>query len=423
MEKYRWTKVDTASIMFTCLSSKKWGRTFRTAAVFRDEEIDPVLLRKAAEDMVERFPAVHSFLRKGFFWNYQEYTDKTPEIREEFSRPLLPITMRDDGRPDFRIVYHKRRIAMESAHHIGDGKGSAEYFTALIERYAELSKNPDAPYNPKPFDEEEISNAFQTYYQKGGPKAEKEDTVAYKFPGEIEKDFLQLVFAMISVAEIRKASKEKRMTVTEFLAAALILGAIKNAKAPINEVICIGIPVNLRRFFPTKSIRNFTIQTKIDFHPQGRTDWTFDEVCDGVRGQLKERLAIEELQKQLNKFGSLVNNPVIKIVPNFIKLPVIRMMQHGSHSANTTILTNTGESELSESLRNRIERIDGVNGDTSGYGLISTCSAVSANGIFSLCFSILSHDTSWAKESIRILAQQGLNIRVESTHGNGETEQ
>ncbi|MBQ7296268.1 MAG: hypothetical protein IJW86_08800 [Clostridia bacterium] len=422
MSKFRWIKMDTASIMFTCLSSKKWGRSFRMAAVFKDEEIDPVLLKKAASDIVSRYPSTHSFLRKGFFWNYQECTSKLPEIREEFSRPLLPIAMRDDGRPDFRIVYHKRRLALETAHHIGDGKGVTEYFDALLERYVELTNDPDAPYNPPPFDKEEISNAFQTYYQKGGEKAEKDDTTAYKLPGEIEKDFLQLIFAMISVDEIRKAAKEKDMTVTEFLAAALILGAIKNAKAPINEVICIGIPVNLRRFFPTKSIRNFTIQTKIDFHPQGRTDWTFSEVCSSVRGQLKKRLEISELQKQLNKFGGLVNNPVIKIVPNFIKLPVIRMMQHSSHSANTTILTNTGESELSDALKEKIERVDGVNGDTSGYGLISTCSAVSVNGFFSLCFSILSHDTSWAKECIRILAGQGLNIRVESTHGNGETD-
>lgn len=420
MSKYRWIKMDTASIMFTCLSSKKWGRSFRMAAVFKDEEIDPVLLKKAASDIVSRYPSTHSFLRKGFFWNYQECTSKLPEIREEFSRPLLPITMRDDGRPDFRIVYHKRRLALESAHHIGDGKGVTEYFDALLERYVELTENPDAPYKPAPFEEEEISNAFQTYYQKGGEKAQKDDVPAYKLPGEIEKDFLQLIFAMISVDDIRKSAKEKALTVTEYLSAALILGAIKNAEAPINEVICIGIPVNLRRFFPTKSIRNFTIQTKIDFHPQGRTDWTFDEVCDGIRGQLKKRLEIGELQKQLNKFGSLVNNPVIKIVPNFIKQPVIRMMQHGSHSANTTILTNTGESELSDALKEKIERVDGVNGDTSGYGLISTCSAVSANGFFSLCFSILSHDTSWARECIRVLTGQGLNIRVESTHGNGE---
>ena len=175
MSKYRWIKMDTASIMFTCLSSKKWGRSFRMAAVFKDEEIDPVLLKKAASDIVSRYPSTHSILRKGFFWNYQECTSKLPEIREEFSRPLLPITMRDDGRPDFRIVYHKRRLALESAHHIGDGKGVTEYFDALLERYVELTENPDAPYKPAPFEEEEISNAFQTYYQKGGEKAQKDE--------------------------------------------------------------------------------------------------------------------------------------------------------------------------------------------------------------------------------------------------------
>lgn len=422
MKKYRWLKIDTASIMFTCLSSKKWGRSFRMAVVFKDEEVDPEILKRAAADISARYPSVHSFLRKGFFWNYQECTDKLPEIRQEFTRTLLPITMRDDGRPDFRIVYYKRRIAMESSHHMGDGKGAAEYFNALLERYAVLTQNPNAPYNPKPFDEEEISNAFQTYYQKDGEKAKSDNTPAYTLPGEIEKDFLQLIFSIMSVDEIRKISKENGMTVTEYISSALILGMIRNSKQPINENICIGIPVNLRRFFPTKSIRNFTIQTKIDFHPHGRTDWTFDEVCDKVKGQLNKHLEKEELQKQLNKFGSLVNNPVIKFVPNFIKLPVIKIMQHGSHKANTTILTNTGEYDIPDILKERIERVDGVNGDTSGYGLVSTCSAVSGNGYFSLCFSILNHDTSWAKQCIRILAEQGLNIRVESTHGNGEQE-
>lgn len=422
MQKYRWLKVDTASIMFTCLSSKKWGRSFRMAAVFKDEDIDPAVLTRAAKDVSVRYPSVHSFLKKGFFWNYQECTDELPEIRQEFTRTLLPITMRDDARPDFRIVYYKRRVAIESAHHMGDGKGVEKYFTALLERYCELMDDPNAPYNPTPIDSEELSNAFQTYYQKGGAKAESDNSPAYKLPGEIEKDFLQLIFAIMSVDEIKEASRQRGMTITEFVAAAMILGTIRNAAQPINENICIGIPVNLRRFFPTKSVRNFTIQTKIDFHPQGKTDWNFDEVCDVLKGQLSKRLEKGELQKQLNKFGGLVNNPVIKIVPNFIKLPVIRLMQHSSHKANTTILTNTGEYNLPDTIKDKIERMDGVNGDTSGYGLISTCSATSANGYFSLCFSVLCRDTSWVKQCVRVLSSQGVNIRVESTHGNGEIE-
>lgn len=419
MKKYKWLKVDTASIMFTCLSSKNWGRTFRMAAVLKDEEVRPDILKKAAADLVGRFPATHSYLKKGFFWNYQELTDYLPEIREEYTRQLLPICYRNDGRPDFRITYYKRRIACESSHHLGDGKGFAEYFTALLERYVELCENPESEYKPAPFDEEEISNAFAVHYKKDGEKAEEDKTAAYHLPGVIEPGFLQLIFMMTPSEELHKKAKEKDMTVTEFVAAGLILGTINNAKEPISKPVVIAIPVNLRRHFESKSIRNFTIQSKIEFRPEGKADYTFDEICDSIRGQLKQRLEKSELQKTLNRYGGLVNNPVLKVVPNFIKLPVLRLSQKKTHSTFTTILTNTGNSDISPTLENKIERFDGVNGDTSGYGLISTCSALGCNGIFSMCFSICSHDTSWAKECVRVLSKQGLEIRVESTHGNG----
>ena len=423
MSKYRWMKIDTASIMFSCLSTKKWGRSFRMAAIFKDREIDPELLKRAAQDVMPRYPSTHTSLRKGFFWNYQECTSLLPEIREEHSRTLLPVCYDNNGRPDFRIVYYKRRLALETAHYIGDGKGVTEYFNALLVRYAELCDDPESKYVFTEPQEDEYENAFAINFKKGGEKAEEEKCEAYHLPGEIEKDFLQLIFALIPVEQICAKAKERGLTVTEFVSCALILGAIKNAGKPIDKPVNIAIPVNLRRFFPSNTVRNFTIQSKIEFFPEGKTDWTFDEICDKVRGQLKARLTLEELQKTLNRFGALASNPVLKIVPNFIKLPVLRKAQSQSHSGFTTILTNTGESELSPLLSRYIERVDGVNGDTSGYGLISTCSAVSVNGLFNLCFSICSHNTSWAKECVRILAEQGLDIRIESTHGNGEIEQ
>ena len=106
-------------------------------------------------------------------------------------------------------------------------------------------------------------------------------------------------------------------------------------------------------------------------------------------------------------------------MPNFIKLPVIRTMQHKSHKANTTILTNTGTSESNDKLKGKVTKIEGINGDTSGYGLPCTCSSLSYNGMFNLCFSLCSHDTTWPKNCVRILSEQGLSIRIESSHGNG----
>lgn len=418
MKKYRWMKVDTASIMFSSLSTKKWGRTFRMAVIMKDE-VDPEILKKAAADVMPRFPSMHTCIKKGFFWNYQECTELLPEIREEFTRQLMPITIRNDGRPDFRIVYYKNRLGLEIAHYLGDGIGTNTYFTALLERYVELKNNPDAPYNPEPLKKEELNNAFNDYYEEGGSKDVEEEFRAHQIEGKIELGFIQFIFAMMDVDELYEKAKEKDLTITEYLASALILGTIRRAEKPITEPVVIAIPVNLRRFFPSDTVRNFTIQSRIDFFPEGRTDWTFDQICESVKGQLAKRLTVPELQKILNNFGSMANNKVIRFVPNFIKLPVVRMRQEKSHGNNTTILTNTGKSELTPILEGEVLRADGVNGDTSGYGLISTCSALSCNGVFNLCFSICAHDTSWARECVRVITQQGVKVRIESTHGNG----
>lgn len=419
MTKYNWMKTDTATIMFSCLSSKKWGRTFRNAVVLKDKDVDKALLVKAAEDLRLRYPSMHTRIKKGFFWNYQEFTDALPEIRAEHSGVLMPITMRDDNRPDFRLVYHKRRIAIECSHSLGDGKGATQYFQDLIKRYLELTKNPDSKYNFTAPTEEELCNAYAKYYIKGGAKPDDNAPEAYHIDCETEKGFIQLIFAIIPVEEIRNNAKAKGLTISEYMAAVLILGTLKHAKAPVNKPVVIAVPVNLRRFFPSDTVRNFTVQSKIIFDAEGRKDWSFDEICNKISGQLKKNTAPEELQKQLNKFGALVNNPVLKIVPNFIKQPVLRTSQKKTHAGFTTIFTNIGNAEFSSDFASEIERFEGINGDTSGYGLVSTCSAVSCNGLFSLCFSVCSHDTSWPKECVRILSSQGLNIRVESTHGNG----
>lgn len=420
MAEFRWMKIDTASIMFSSLSSKSWGRTFRVAVVLRDEEVRPDILKKAAADLAVSFPSMYSFIRKGFFWNYQEGATLLPEIREEHSRQLLPITMRNDGRPDFRILYHKRRIALETAHYLGDGTGVGIYFDALMERYVELCENPESEYKPVEVKSEYLANSYADYFQKDGEKEEQDNIDAYHLEGEIKEGYLQLIFTMIPMEEIKVKAKEMELTVTEYLATALILGAIRNASAPIEKPVVIATPVNLRKFFPSATVRNFTVQSKIVFCPEGRTDWTFEEIADSIRGQLKSRTTKENLQKTLNRFGSLAGNPIIKPVPNFIKQAVIRKSQKDTHAGFTTILTNTGESDFSDRVKERIERVDGVNGDTSGYGLLSTCSALSNNGLFSMCFSLCSEDTSWVKTCVRILSERGLNIRVESTDGNGE---
>lgn len=419
MSDYRFVKIDTASIMFSALSTKHWGRTFRFAAILKDE-VDPDILKKAAEDLRTFFPCMYSSLRKGFFWNYQELTDELPEIRQEWARPLLPITKRNDSKPDFRLVYLKNRLAIECSHSLGDGKGVMIYFKRLLERYIDLKNGETRAFSSSVTAEERSANAFSDYFVKGGEKAKDTLKKAYHFSEKYEDDYLKLIFAMMPAEEIKSRAHQHAMTVTEYLSCVLILGVIRAAKEPIKEPVTIAVPVNLRRFFETHSARNFTVQTHITFEPDGRQDITLDEICEKTRNELKSQLKRDELQKTLNKFGSLAANPVLKIVPNVIKLPALRKIQRNTHNKFTTIFTNYGECVLDEKLSENVKRLEFINGDTRNYGLAVTCSCISYNGMLSLCFSMANRDTSFATECIRILTENGTKVRVESTDGNGE---
>ncbi len=428
MADFKWFKVDTAAIMFSSLSDKKWGRTFRFSAYFK-HNVDPVALRKAAEDLMPYYPAVYSYLKKGFFWNYLAVSRKLPEISEEKNSGMKPVVLRKDGTPDFRLTYKGNRINIDCSHSLGDGKGIFIYFKALLARYNEVRKGECSEYVTEEAPELNICDAFSDYYDAEGEKANGNPEKAFHFKEEYENGVTRLFFANMSTSAIKELACKEKITVTEYLTAVLILGIIKSQKKPVNEPITIATPVNLRRFFPTMTLRNFTVQTFVTFHPDGRQDVTLREILDATKGQLKAQLKEEELRKTINKYGGLVNNPVIRIVPNFIKQPVMRMMQKNTHAGVTTIFTNYGVCSLPDSLASDTESLHFVNGDTRKYGLAVTCSCIAFGDVLSLCFSMANRDTQWYDSCVQILENEGIVITrdmidgvVENTEKNTQKE-
>ncbi len=416
MEKYRWCKIDTASIMFSSLSSEKWGRTFRLSAYFKDE-VDPVCIEQAVRELMPCYPTIYAYLKKGFFWNYLALSDKLPEIRELTDEGMLPVVKRKDGRPDFRITYKGNRISIECSHSLGDGKGIQIYFNALLERYNELKKGEKGEYISSEKPSENSRNAFADYYDKNGEKDKRKNGKAFHFSEIYEDNYLDIRFLEMNTSAIKELSHKEDLTITEYMTAVLILGIIKSVNEPINEDITVAVPVNLRRFFPTPTVRNFTVQSFVTFSPKGRRDVTLREIIEKTRGQLRHQLSKEELIKSVNKFGGLVNNPVLRVVPNVIKLPVLRKMQKSTHEGVSTIFTNYGDCRLPESLLGDIEKLQFVNGDTRSYGLSVTCSCIGYGEKLSMCFSHANKDTTWYETVCKILENEGLAIEKSSITG------
>ena len=103
MFEREWFRLDNAAKIYPAARSSKWNAVFRMAAVMKDE-VNPVLLQQALEDVIDRFPSLKVTLKKGFFWYYFQYLTDTPKVCEESAFPcsMMPITGRDYL---FRVQY------------------------------------------------------------------------------------------------------------------------------------------------------------------------------------------------------------------------------------------------------------------------------------------------------------------------------
>ncbi len=424
--QYKWYSLDTAANMFASIQKREKNRTriCRVSIELKNKVVDKEILKRAVKEAVKRFPYFSVRYKAGFFWAYLEETDEPPFIGEETEVPTAVQWLGRSGSPEFRVLYYKKRISLEFAHMISDGTGGTEFLKAIVARYLNLLNSTDysdetvIAVNSKP-NYEECENAYGRYFQKN-EKVEEVVNDTYILKGELNKDYTKAVYGLMPVDALKLKTKSRGVSVTEYLSAAAILAAIKAEKEPINEFIRISIPINLRNFFETKTLRNFACDTTLSFNPEGRRDVTLEEILNVLKGELKKNVTKENLQKFINKTHSKTINPVLRAVPYFIKKPVLNSSQFKNHREGMTlIISNIGNITFPDWLENEIERVYNENGNGSVYGLsiLSACS--SYKGILTISFTQCNRDTSFVREFFRIISSDGVPVRVESSDENG----
>ena len=161
-----WFRLDNAAKIYPAARNSRWNAVFRMSVVMR-QPVDPELLQRALEDILDRFPSFQVTLKKGFFWYYFQYVNKRPKVAEEKNYPCQ--MMRINGRDYmFRVLYYSHRISLEVFHAITDGTGALAFLKTLVLRYCELCGAQVADYgdilhyedDPTP---EEIEDSFSRY--------------------------------------------------------------------------------------------------------------------------------------------------------------------------------------------------------------------------------------------------------------------
>lgn len=422
MDKHKsWMKLDNAAKIYPAAKRRNWKALFRLSATLT-EQIDPAILRQAQQSTLARFPGFAQKLKPGLFWYYLEQNEGEPPIRPDGEYPCAPMNFKDNNSFMFRVLYHERRIAVEIFHVLTDGTGGLCFLKTLVAEYLRLKYGTQIPRNgeildcllPPPTDETE--DAFLKYSRNIARSRQEPD--AYYLQGTDEQDgFVHIITAMIPVDAVLARAKEKRVTLTEYLTAALIMAIDKLQRRTVPhekqyKPVKVNVPINLRQFYPTNTMRNFSSYVIPGINPRYGV-YSFDEVLSAVHHYMRAEVTEKLLNAKISTNVRAETHKVLRLTPLFLKNVVMKLTFYRlGDRKSTTSISNLGAVRLPDEMACFVTRMDLILGPFSRNKVV--CGALSYNGLLTLNFTRTIKESMLEREFFRYLVKLGIPVKVES---------
>ena len=285
-----WYKLDLSATVYPTLQRRDFSSVYRLSVKLKDN-VDPALLQQALDLTLPRFPTYKVAIRKGLFWRYLEPNSRPgPFVQEDIKNPCMPMHFKSNNRYLIRVYYYGSRISLEAHHCLGDGTGGMCLLQTLTSVYLGLLGHKITPSGfvlklDEDPDPGELEDAYMRYATaKVKPPRPSEKT--YRIRGTKEPFYtLNIVDGVMSVSEVMKTARQYGATITEYLNAVLLYALLQKQTAEFHlkyKPVRIAMPVNLRRFFPSKTLRNFITMVYPSIDPR-LGEYSFEEIVTQVK--------------------------------------------------------------------------------------------------------------------------------------------
>lgn len=411
----RWYKLDNAAKLFPSVSSMSATNVFRMSCRLK-EPVNGEILQKAAEYALEITPSFRVRLRHGLFWYYLEYNPQPLKVSQEKTYPCPRIDKYTNNGYLFIVSYFGNYVHLDVFHSLCDGTGAmaflvkilSEYFRLLSDGKISVSEPADAGVS-RPAQGED---SFARVSRNGGetkalwrPKAYAPDLLP-TMGGEI-----RVIKGIMDINAVKAAAKAKGATVTAFLAGCLVYSIYTEAfvYAPKNRSIDVCIPVNLRRFFPSETIRNFfaTISAGVNFYEH---EYSLDETISIVGEEMKKELTKENLYSKIRYGTEMEDKTAIRFIPLFLKNIVLMISYWQGEKGNTTVLSSLGNVTVPHEIEPFIERIEFVLSPTSSVK--TKTAAVTFGNTLVYTFTSCAENTDIQRKFFSILQDLGISVTI-----------
>jgi NRPS condensation-like uncharacterized protein len=415
-EQLAWDKLDNTANLFPVIATEEMSNVYRISVTLT-EEIDRVLLQEALNRILPKFLIFRMRLRMGVFWYYfEENTRPTPIVREEYFSPGAYIDKSKNNHYMFRVTYYKCRINLEVFHALTDGAGGITFLKELVYqylrlRYPELLQVEKDKISSGIFLDKEDS--YVKNFKKGHAKVYKSEKALCLKGERIPKGEMGVVHGYFPVDQLKAAGKKYGVTINQYLVGVFVYSIYKEylksqpSRIPIN--CC--VPVNLRPYYESHTMKNFFAMVSAVFRPE-KESYTLEEVIDIVATDLKSQITPENLNNIMSYNVSNEKNWILRAVPLFVKNIGIKLVYGTSAKATTATMTNIGNIELREPYQKYVEHFYTTLSMSKGQNLKG--GICSYNGILTVTLSSVLLDTSIQKRFFQTIAKDGVAVAVES---------
>jgi NRPS condensation-like uncharacterized protein len=421
---YAWLPLDNAAKIYPAVQSQEHTTVFRISAIL-NQPVNINSLLHAIGIMESRFPYFKVCLRRGFFWYYLEYVEQhlspVPDDRG-LCRAFINQPKKDAVL--FRIAVVSNRISAEFSHILTDGTGAVVFLTSLLQVYFRERgiKVPDNPFVhlDATMSDQEFVDAYNQFFKSDIPPV-VQYTKAFHLPFKLTvKPRFHVLVAILSLNEIKSKAREKGVSITDYLVALylLVLQEIhhempKYSRYGRKKILRVQVPMNLRKIFPTKSLRNFSlfVLPEIDLR-LGR--YTFDEIIKMVYHKMRLETDEKIINKIISRNVGSERNMIVRSIPLLLKNLILHFKYY-SQGANqySGVVTNLGKVELPEEVLQQIGHFVFIP-PPPNRKLKVNCGVIGFKDELVISFGNITNSNDLEKKYFRFLTNQGIRVKLTS---------
>ncbi len=415
--KLYWRRLDNSAKIFPIATGRKYSTVFRLSTVLK-EKVNPKKLYQAVNKALEQYPSFRVRMKAGFFWYYLEYNSKKVVIEEEKDYPCKYIEPRTNNYYLFKVTYFENKINIDIFHSLTDGNSGNMFLKEIIYNYLELSHKDELKEERKirKIAESNTEDSYMKNYDKN-VKRNTSSKKAYMLKGKkIGFEGISVIHEIIDLSKLKDESEKYGATITQYLTAVLIYSIYeanyKKYRYRGNRPIKVCIPVNLKKYFPSKTMSNFFSYITLEAEMKKDNLDTFEKIIEFVKNDFNKRLQEEEIIKTMSANVKLGTNFAIKILPLIIKKLLVRLSYIEIRKYTTITYSNIGRVGIIGKYKDYIDYFLMLIAPESVEKI--KCSSCTFENKMVFTFTSILKDNSIEKKFYNFLIERNINVEIES---------